>query len=130
MAKFQINYQQGILDCNDDQSKLLKSVNSLLGRSKQCALPPHDSPASLSTHFNDYFIEKIETIGEDFPILQSTLPNYVCLESSTTCEPTNCQFLDFTPVTLPEIKTVSSQMNITACPLDPFPTSILIDSDV
>ena len=73
----------------------------------------YDSPVSLSTHFNDYFIEKIEAIREEFPILQLTLPNYVCPESSTTCEPTNCQFLDFTPVTLPEIKTISSQMNIT-----------------
>ena len=109
---------------------MFKCVNSLLGRSKQCALPPHDSPASLSTHFNDYFIEKTKAIREEFPILQSTLPNYVCPESSTTCEPTNCQFLDFTPVTLPEIKTILSQMNITTCPLDPFPTSVLIDSDV
>ena len=33
-------------------------------------------------------------------------------------------------VTLPEIKTILSQMHITTCPLDPFPTSILIDSDV
>ena len=97
------HYQQSILDCNGDQSKWFKCVNSLLGRSKQCALPPHDSPASLSTHFNDYFIEKIKAIREEFPILQSTLPNYVCPESSTTCEPTNCQFLNFTPVTLPEI---------------------------
>ena len=122
------HYQQSILDCNGDQSKLFKCVHSLLGRSKQCAL--HDSPASLSTHFNDYFIEKIKAIRKEFPILQSTLPNYVCPESSTTCEPTNCQFLDFTPVTLPEIKTILSQMNITTCLLDPFPTSVLIDSDV
>ena len=103
------HYQQSILDCSGDQSKLFKCVNSLLGRSKQCALPPHDSPASLSTHFNDYFIEKINAIREEFPILQSTLPNYVCPESSTTCEPTNCQFLDFTTVTLPEFKTILSQ---------------------
>ena len=110
---------------------MFKCVNSLLGRSKQCARSPHDSPASLSTHFNDYFIEKIEAIREEFPILQSTLPNYVCPESSTTCELTNCQFLDFTPVTLPEIKTILSQMNITiTCPLDPFSSSILINSDV
>ena len=50
------HYQQGILDCNGDQSKLFKCVNLLLGRSKQCALPPHDSPAFLSTLFNEYFI--------------------------------------------------------------------------
>ena len=40
------------------------------------------------------------------------------------------KWLDFTPVTLPEIKTILSQMDITTFPLDPFPTSVLIDSDV
>ena len=54
------HYKQGILDCNGDQSKLFKCVNSSLGRSKQCALPPQDSPASLSTQFNKYFIEKLK----------------------------------------------------------------------
>ena len=56
------HYQQSILDCNGDQSKLFKCVNSLLGCSKQCAFHLYDSPASLSTHFNDYFIEKIKAI--------------------------------------------------------------------
>ena len=69
------HYQQGILDCNGDQSKLFKCVNSLIGRSKQCSLSPYDSPASLSTRFHDYFIKKIEAIREEFPTLQSTLPN-------------------------------------------------------
>ena len=59
-------YQQGILNCNGDDSKLFKCANSLLGRSKQCALPPHDSPASLSTHFNEYFIEKLKPLGNNF----------------------------------------------------------------
>ena len=69
------HYQQGILDCSGEQSKLFKCVNLLLGRSKQCALSPHDSPASLSTHFHDYFIKKIEAIREEFPTLQSALLN-------------------------------------------------------
>ena len=34
---------------------------------------------------------------ETFPILQSTLPNYVCPEIHTTCEPMNCQFLELAP---------------------------------
>ena len=91
------HYQQGILDCSGDQSKVFKCANLLLGRSKQYALPPHDSPAFLSTHFNDYFIGKIKAIREEFSILQSTLPNYVCPESSTTCEPTNSHFFRFYP---------------------------------
>ena len=60
------HYQQSILDCNSNQSKLFKCVNSLLGRSKQCALPPHDSPAFLSTHFNDYFLRKLKPLEKSF----------------------------------------------------------------
>ena len=84
----------------------------------------------LYTRFNKYFVEKIEAIREDFPISQSTLPSYICPESYTTCEPTNCQFLKFTLFIMTEIKTILSQMNVTNFPLDPFPTSILIVSDV
>ena len=83
-----------------------------------------------SIHFNEYFIENIDAIVEEFPILQSTLPNNVCPEIHTTCETTTCQFLEFTHVTLPGIKTILAQMNVTRCPLDPFSTSILIGSDV
>ena len=44
-------YHNAIIDCNGDQRKLFKLVNSLLGRSKQVVLPPHDDPASLSATF-------------------------------------------------------------------------------
>ena len=60
------HYQQGILDCNGGQSELFKCVNSLLGRSKQCALPPHDSPASLSTHFKGVLHPEIYFLNINF----------------------------------------------------------------
>ena len=59
------HYREGILDCNDDQSKLLKCVNSLLGPSKQCALPPHDSPTSLSTLMK-ILLRKLKPLGNNF----------------------------------------------------------------
>ena len=42
----------------------------------------------------------------------------------------NVKFLEFCPVTATEIKTILSLMNKTTCALDPFPTSILVASDL
>ena len=40
------------------------------------------------------------------------------------------KFLELCPVTAAEIKTIVSLMNKTTCTLDPFPTSILVASDM
>ena len=123
-------YHNAIIDCNGDQRKLFKLVNSLLGRSKQVVLPPHDDPASLSATFNHYFMTKIDAIRDEFPGLIARLPDYFCPPIDTILEPINVKFLEFCPVTAAEIKTILSLMNKTTCTLDPFPTSILVASDM
>ena len=76
-------------------------------------------------------LRKLKPLGKSFLFYNPLyLIMFVLNLAQRVSQRTNCQFLDFTPVTLPEIKTILSQMNITTCPLDPFPTSILIDSDV
>ena len=86
-------YHNAIIDCNGDQRKLFKLVNSLLGRSKQVVLPPHDDPASLSATFNHYFMTKIDAIRDEFPGLIARLPDYFCPPIDTILEPINVKFL-------------------------------------
>ena len=69
-------YHNAIINCNGDQHKLFKLVNSLLSRSKQVVLPPHDHPASLSATFNNYFMTKIDAIRDEFLELIDRLPDY------------------------------------------------------
>ena len=46
--------QKNISDCNGDQKKLFKSVDTLLGRYKHTTLPKYDSPLTIS-HFYHFF---------------------------------------------------------------------------
>ena len=43
--------QKKISDCNRDQKKLFKIVDTLLGRNKQTTLPKYDSPLTIASFF-------------------------------------------------------------------------------
>ena len=46
-------------DCENDQKKLFKIVDKLLGRGKSSSLPNHNSMESLVQIFNEFFITEI-----------------------------------------------------------------------
>ena len=51
-----------ISDCNGDQKKLFKIVDTLLGRNKEAMLPKCDSPLTMASVMNTFFIDKIDNI--------------------------------------------------------------------
>ena len=61
--------QKKILDCNGDQKKLIKNVDTLLGRNKQTALPKYDSLLNIASVINNFFIDKIDNIRAELPLL-------------------------------------------------------------
>ena len=75
-------------------------------------------------------MRKIDAIRDEFPMLIARLPDYFCPPIYTILDPINVKFLGFCPVTATEINTILSLMNETTCTLDPFPTSILVTSDL
>ena len=68
--------QKKISDCNGDQKKLFKIVDTLLGRNKEATLPKYDSPVTMATVMNTLFIAKIFNIRAEFPLLEANLPSY------------------------------------------------------
>ena len=66
--------QKKISDCNGDQKK--KCVDTLLGRNKQTTLPKYDSPLTMASVMNNVFIDKIDNIRAEFPLLEANLPCY------------------------------------------------------
>ena len=68
--------QKKISDCNGDQIKLFKIVDTLLGRNKQTTLPKYDSPLTMASVMNIFFIDKIDNIRAEFPLLEANLPCY------------------------------------------------------
>ena len=47
--------QKKISDCNGDQKKFFKIVDTLLGRNKEATLPKYDSPLTMASVMNTFF---------------------------------------------------------------------------
>ena len=58
-----IKYQTEMVNRN----KLFKIVDTLLGRNKQTILPKYDSPLTMASVMNNFFIDKIDNIRAEFP---------------------------------------------------------------
>ena len=58
------------------RKKLFKIVDTLLGRNKQTTLPKYDSPLTMASVMNKFFIDKIDNIRAEFPLFEANLPCY------------------------------------------------------
>ena len=105
--------QKKISDCNGDQKKLFKIVDTLLGRNKHTTLPKYDSPLTMASVMNNFFIDKIYNIRAEFPLLEANLPCYSFLSVDS--------IMPICTTTL-----IISGMNNTTCGSDPFPTRLLM----
>ena len=56
-----------------------KIVDTLQGRNKQTTLPKYDSPLTMASVMNNFFIDKIDNIRAEFPLLEANLPCYTFL---------------------------------------------------
>ena len=95
--------QKKISDCNGDQKKLFKIVDTLLGRNKEATLPKYDSPLTMASVRNTFFIGKIDNIRAEFPLLEANLPSYTFLSKDSIMSmcPTGLYYFD--PVTDTEL---------------------------
>ena len=114
--------QKKISDCNGDQKKLFKIVDTLLGRNKHTTLPKYDSPLTM----NNFFIDKIDNIRAEFPLLEANLPCYSFLSMDSIMPICTTTLYHFDRVTDPELLKMISGMNNTTCSSDPFPTRLLM----
>ena len=74
-SKSQI-FQKKINECHGDQKKLFEIVDTMIGRKRNGVLPKYDDPATLASMLNTFFIDKINKIQAEFPLLESNLPPY------------------------------------------------------
>ena len=88
--------QNKISDCKGDQKKLFKSVDTLQGRNKEAMLPKYDSPLTMAPVMNNFFIDKINNIRAEFPLLEADLPSYSFLSKDSIMSmcPTSLFHLD------------------------------------
>ena len=100
--------QQKITDCNGDRKKLFKIVDPLLGRTKTTVLPEYSDPATLASTINTFFIDKIDKIRTEFPLLEVDLPpfSFVDMDSIMPIYTANCDHFDI--VTVEELTKIIS----------------------
>ena len=118
--------QRKIIDCNGNQKKMFKIIDSLLGRKKQQVLPEYSCALSLASMINTFFLDKISLIRADFPLLEPTLKHYSFDSIDSILPHCTTIFDHFVPLTSVELLKIISVMNKTTCVSDPFPTKLLI----
>jgi len=122
-------YQDKIKNCDGDQGKLFKIVNSLLGRRKSSDLPTIDnlSDATLAESFNDFFIDKVKNIQSDIVILKENTMAMKCPNVRLLLSPCKTTLSKFDLATENEIETIIKKSSKSTCASDPIPTKLMSD---
>ena len=114
-------YKRRIHDAGTDMNKLNKLFRELLGRNKEKVLPEGDTDEILSNKFVKYFDEKIENIYNSFDAQRSDANSFLP-------EFPFKKMKKFEPVDLTELISVMKETKKTYSDNDPFPISVMEQS--
>ena len=114
-----------ITESKGDQKKLFEIVDTLLGRKKIMKLPKYDCPVTLASKMNSFFVDKIENIRAEFPLLEIDLPPFTFDNMDNILPTCTAVFEQFNSVSKDELTKIITLMNKTTCSSDPFPSKLL-----
>ena len=80
----------------------------------------------MASVMNTFFIDKIDNIRAEFPLLESHLPSYSFLSMDSIMSMCPTGLYHFDPVTDTELLKIIYCMNKTTCSSDPFPTRLFM----
>ena len=101
-------------------------MKTLLCLKKQTVLPEYHDPLSLASRFNQFFVNKIDKIRAEFPVLEKSLPLYTFGTMDLILPACTIILENFTLVTKEELSKIISCMNKTTFASDQFPTRLLM----
>eukprot|EP00794_Sanderia_malayensis_P008582 gene8582-9499_t len=112
-------------NCEGDQKKLFKVLESLTSRNHDTPYPEHSSVDKLANMFGQFFMEKIDKIGNDITeILQNeSLGDHHNYENCETFS--HNEFREFAELNSDQIMKLISKCSSKYCQLDPARTSII-----
>jgi hypothetical protein len=107
-----------VSESEGDSKKLYSTVSKILGRDKDNPLPNSDSDESLANEFNDFFINKIQTIRDelDNTTIEAPLTNEIENKENIT------EMNQFKSLTSDEVTKLISCSKSTTCATDILPT--------
>ena len=80
----------------------------------------------VASRFHQFFVDKIDKIRAEFPLLEKSLPLYTFRTMDSILPACTAILENFTLVTNEELSKIISCMNKTTCASDPFPTRLLM----
>ena len=100
---------------------LFRVVSIFYGNSKSCILPCSSKISDLVETFSDYFIEKISSIRRNLDSKCISSPIFELFSGETTMS-------NFKHMNQEDVKSIIMTSPVKSCPLDPIPTSLLIQN--
>ena len=79
----------------------------------------------MASVMNTFFIDKIDNIRAEFPLLEANLPSYSFISMDSIMSMCPIGLYNFDPVTDTEFFKIISFMNKTTCSSDPFSRGLL-----
>ena len=109
-------YSKKITECGNDTKLLFNITNKLLLK-KQNMNPTSENPGEMANKFNNFFVDKIENLRENFIIEGNTDEDLRPL--------THVKFSNLRPATPDEVTQLIKCYSNKSCLLDPLPTWLL-----
>ena len=101
-----------IKECDQDQRKLFKIVDNLLGRAKPSSLPEHSTASSLAEIFNEYFVTKISNIRTLLTDMETSIADLQCPPITSLLVPSPSRLSSFKPASVSEITSIIKNSSI------------------
>ena len=113
-------FSNKVIACKNDTRKLYSTCKNILNWKNDLVLPSHN-PTSLPDDFNDFFIDKIIKIRNDFTSNSQPITSIVDDVINADIN----KLSSFRPTTVEEIKKLLSKSSPASCLLDPMPTKLV-----
>ena len=115
----QTNYYTKVVDgAKNCQKSLFKIANELLDKNSEKVLPSHSDPKQLANDFNNYYVEKVNTIRKSIPEVSNN-PSYYSRPFIGK------RLNSFRPTTESEVKEIIKECGIKTSFEDPIPSKVL-----
>ena len=118
--------EQRVIDCEGDQKKLFSLIHSLHGSKKKYSVARIYQLSYFGIYNKYVFIDKINTIKMEFPLLEACLLGYSVVDINIIMPACTAVFDTFHPLSCDVLSSLISKLNKTTCVLDPFPTKLLM----
>ena len=118
--------EQSVISWKGEQKKLFSLIYSLFWSKNITELPEYTSSFTLASSINMFFIEKINKIKMEFPLLEACLPAYSFGDIATIMPVCTTVCDTFQQLSGNVLASIIYKLNRTTCGLHPFPTKLLM----